>query len=104
MEQGEIHVEIVVGRKVVDATGRPLGRLEEIVIEREGDEWVVREYLVDGYGAGERFAGWTIARAMFHVLPVIEGRRRRVPWHLMDFSDPEQPRVMVPAAELASPG
>ena len=39
MEHGEIHVEILVGRAVVDVAGRRLGRLEEIMIEREGDEW-----------------------------------------------------------------
>jgi ribosomal 30S subunit maturation factor RimM len=69
MEHGEIHVEILVGRAVVDAAGRRLGRLEEIMIEREGDEWVVKEYLIDGYGALERFAGWTIARAIFQMQP-----------------------------------
>jgi len=100
MDHREIHVEILVGRAVVDVAGRRVGRLEEITIEREGDECVVKEYLIDGYGALERFAGWAIARAILHMLPFVAARRRRVRWHLMDFADPTRPRVMVALAEL----
>jgi hypothetical protein len=53
-----------------------------------------------GYGAIERFAEWTIARAILQMVPFVAARRRHVPWHRMDFADPTRSRVMVALAEL----
>ena len=93
MEHGEIHVEVLVGRAVVDAAGRRRGRLEEIMIEREGDEWAAM-------APSSASPGGTIARAILQMVPFVAARRRHVRWHLMDFADPTRPRVMVALAEL----
>lgn len=91
----EIRAGLLIGRLVRDASGMRIGRIGDIVAERDGGEIVVTEYLVGPHGWIHRFA--------IHALGLRLRRlawRYRVSWELMDLSDPHQPRVTCGANEL----
>jgi hypothetical protein len=94
----EIHLELLLGRRVRDRQGRGVGRVEELRAEQRGEDWVVVEYLIGGRGLLERL-GLTGLSALL-ALPVPRSRRYRVPWEQLDISDPRQPRLRGPAGDL----
>ena len=97
----EVRVELLVGKVVHDAAGEKVGRLEEIVVELDGADYVVREFHVGAYAAFERLAGGPLRRTLLHTLS--GGRLRRgyvVDWRDMDLGDPERPRVRKRKGEL----
>lgn len=93
--KSDVRLELLLNRRVVDANGVKVGRIEEVLAERHGDELLVSQYLVgiDGlfrslsirhFGAGVlRFLG---ARAS-------STKPHRIPWDKLDLSDPEHPRL-----------
>ena len=100
-----LRLEELVDRKVVDADGAPLGRLEEMRAEVafEGDraQYVVREFHVGRYAIAEALAGGLFARALLRLVAGRAGYRRYViPWDDMDLSDPTRPRVRRKRGEL----
>ena len=88
----EARVELLLGRSVVDARGRRVGRIEEIRAERQGDAWVVRAYVLGLGGVLERLGAGPLAAAL---LGPLAGRRRQrtVGWDELDLGDPERPRL-----------
>lgn len=97
----EIHLELLLGRQVLDATGKPVGRIEEVRAEQQGDEWVIQEYLI-GYAAIlERLSAWTLGLAILHLLGAhkIHGGYR-VTWDKLDLTNPQQPRLRCTLGEL----
>jgi hypothetical protein len=89
----EVRLECLVGRRVVDAEGRSAGRIEEVIARREGQALVVTEYRLGVYALLHRLAGGSFGRALLGVLPFTRPTIYRVPWHEMDLSDPERPRI-----------
>src|SRR5215210_1297072 len=90
----EIHLEKLIGRKVIDPAGEALGRIEEVRAEWYRDECYINEYLVGRYAVLERLSAWYVGRSILRLLP----RRAtytgyRVPWDAMDLADPEHPRA-----------
>ena len=49
----ELHVESLLGRVLHDVDGRKIGRIEELVAEQRGTEWIVVELHV-GTGRAAR--------------------------------------------------
>jgi hypothetical protein len=102
VEPSEARVELLIGCVVCDAAGERLGHLEEILAERVGDGYVVREYHVGTYASLERLLGaGMLGRSLLHVVSF--GRLRTgfvIPWKLMDLSDPEHPRTTCLRSEL----
>jgi hypothetical protein len=101
----EIRLSDVIGRKVYDVDGRSIGRLEEMLAEIElhehGNDYLVVEVHVGAYGALEALAGSRFARHLLRRLGRLASyRRRRIPWTLMDFSDPLTLRVRCRESEL----
>ena len=47
-------LDLLVGRRVVDAAGQKLGRVDEIRLVREGDHYVVEGLLIGVNGMAER--------------------------------------------------
>jgi hypothetical protein len=88
-----VRLEALVGRRVVDATGRPAGHLEEIVARREPGALTVVEYHLGAYALLERLSGAALGRALLRHLPFVRPRLYRVPWRDMDLTDPERPRL-----------
>jgi sporulation protein YlmC with PRC-barrel domain len=95
-----VRLEQMLGRRVRDSRGEVIGRLEDVRVVRDGDDLVVREYLVGVYGAIERLAAWRIASAVLGVPHRLGGRAYHVPWQDMDVSDPRAPRLRRPLADL----
>lgn len=100
---GEVHVELLVGRRVRDPSGRVVGRLEEIITDdREGAHFV-KEFHVGQYAMLERFLGGSVGRSMLRLIGAGARRGLVVPWDAMDLRDPRVPRITRPADELRAP-
>jgi sporulation protein YlmC with PRC-barrel domain len=98
----EVRLERLLGRLVLDATGRPTGRIEDVEARPDGDAYVVTHVLL---GPDGRLAQ-LLAGA--YELPTLRGlglgrkpRIRRVPWEWLDLSDPECPRLRASVREDA---
>jgi hypothetical protein len=90
---------------VHDVDGRSIGRIEEMRAEIElhdhGNDYVVVEFHVGAYGALEALAGVGFARYVLRWIGSLVGyRNHRVPWSVMDLSDPARPRLTCRAGEL----
>ena len=94
MSAREAHVELLLGKPVVDADGRRIGRLEEVRTVAHGGHLYVSQFLVSRYGGAARLTSASLLPRVVQLLGVA-GRRRGyvVPWTWMDLSDPEHPRV-----------
>lgn len=94
-----VHVELLLGRRVRDVDGRVVGRILAIFGTVDGPKCHVREYHLGTAALLERLG---ISTAHLFGLPI---RRdpKRVPWQLMDLSDPDQPRLTVRAQDLPAP-
>jgi sporulation protein YlmC with PRC-barrel domain len=78
-----VRVESLFGRKVRDANGKVIGRIESIHAKwtGEGTDCVVEEYRVGAAALLERFG------ISHRFKPLC------IPWDQMDLSDPERPRL-----------
>jgi hypothetical protein len=98
MASREVHVERLISRRVVDAGGRSVGRIEEIRVERKGDDLVVSEYLLGPAALLERLSASIMKLPLLRLLR--RGRRAsHVRWQDMDLGDPEHPRLRAGSAE-----
>ncbi len=89
----EIRFERLIGQRVCDADGRMIGHLHEVIAKREGQSLVVVEYHLGVYALLHRLADGVIGRALLHAVPGARPKLYRVPWQLLDLSDPERLRV-----------
>jgi len=98
----EVKVELLLGRKVRDADGVRVGRIEEILADREGDELLVTEYHVGGAAVFERLSIFHVGAGLLRYLGgrAQSAKPHRIPWDKMDLSDPEKPRLTCRIAEL----
>ena len=90
----EVRLERLLGKLVVDAFGLPFGRIQDVLAEPHGDEYLVTHILI---GPDSRLAQLL---ASAHELPTLRalglGRRpriRRVPWSWFDLTDPDRPQL-----------
>jgi hypothetical protein len=95
----EAHVELLLGRRVLAANGRSVGRIEEIVARFEDGECRVEEFHLGAYALFERLAAWHLGRAILRTLR-LGGASYRVSWRELDLSDPEHPRLRCAASAL----
>ncbi len=101
MAQQEIHLELLLSKRVVDANAQLVGRIEEICAEQQGEETVVHAYLLGPDALGARLAVWLTGLRMLHWLGVGKSNcGYRVSWDKMDLADPEQPRLHCAKEEL----
>jgi sporulation protein YlmC with PRC-barrel domain len=91
-----VHFELLLGRKVRDSEGRRVGRILEVHAEPEGEDCVVREYLL---GAAALLTRLGISAGRLVGLP-IHREPIRVPWDQMDLGNPERPRLRCRLEEL----
>lgn len=91
-----VEVQMLVGRKVRDSSGRVAGKLESIRAEKIGPKCVIHEYWL-GTEAFLARAGIVTARLFgFRAHPGI----LRVPWQQLDLSDPKAPLIRCTVEEL----
>ncbi|MBA3644880.1 MAG: hypothetical protein H0W63_01750 [Gemmatimonadaceae bacterium] len=96
----EIRLEVLIGRKVHDANGEKVGRIEEVRGEKRDKDFLIESYLVGASALIERLAAWKLARPIRGVLPGSVYSIYRIPWDEMDLSDPHRPRLRKEKAEL----
>jgi sporulation protein YlmC with PRC-barrel domain len=101
MATRQLHLELLLGKPVLDSTGKCVGRIEEVRAEKQGNEWVIQEYLIGSAALLERLSAWTIGLKMLHLF----GARKlyggyRVPWEKIDLTDPEHLRLHCSLEEL----
>lgn len=89
----EVAVEQLLGRVVLSPGGRPVGRIEDLRAEPEGDEYVVTKVVIGELGWGAKLLGMAAQLPTFRFLG-LKGpyRRRAVPWEWIDWTDWEHPR------------
>src|SRR5436190_24294102 len=101
MPKQEIHVELLLGKRVRALNGRAVGRLEEVRAEEIRGQYFVKEFHLGTYAALERLAALSIGRAVLRVFGI---RKKsggfRVPWDKLDLSDPKAPRLLCAIDEL----
>jgi hypothetical protein len=90
MKRSRVRLELLVGRKVVDAEGHAAGRIESVQAEVAGDDCIVREFVLGPRGLMRRL-GLTAGSLVGLPLP---RSPRRIPWHEIDLSDPNYPRLV----------
>lgn len=97
----EVRAELLLGRKVLGPGGRMDARIEEIVLEPRGHDYVVREYLSGPEGFLEELLDFVQDMPLLKSIPFIGRRFRRRPirWDWLDLSDPESPRLRVPSSD-----
>jgi sporulation protein YlmC with PRC-barrel domain len=98
----EVKLELLIGRRVVDANGVKVGRIEEVLAERHGEDLLVTQYLVGVYGL---FQSLSIPHFGAGVLRFLGARTfskkpHRIPWDKLDLSDWEHPRLTCGIEEL----
>lgn len=105
MNEREVRIEQLIGRRVRNADGRDVGRIEEMVCEIElhahGRDYVVQEIHVGTFGALDALIGSRVLRLLLRtLLPSRAYRRLEVPWSSIDLSDPDRPRLTRMAAAI----
>ncbi len=101
MATRELHLELLLGRTVVDSAGEPIGRIEEVRAEQRADEWIVTEYLVGLAAIAERLSA---QRLFAKFLPWLRQPNHFVgyciAWNQLDLSDPDHPRLTCTLKEM----
>ena len=98
----ELHVELLLNRRVYAPDGRPIGHLEEIRVVRDGKRWVVSEYHVGAFALFERLGAWALGRAILRAVGMDRrGGGYRVPWDQLDLTHPDRPRLRCAVETLA---
>jgi hypothetical protein len=94
----EVRAELLLGRKVLGPGNRVDARIEEIVLEPQGHDYVVREYLSGPEGFLEELIDFTNDVPLLRSIPILGRRIRRRPirWDWLDLSDPESPCLRSP--------
>ena len=101
MASGEIHLELLLSKPVLDLEGKEIGRIEEVRAQKQGNEWIVQEYLIGSAAILERLSAWTIGLKILHLLGARQGiGGYRVPWDKLDLTDPQKPRLRCLKHEL----
>lgn len=87
----EVSLARMLGRRVLDPDGNPVGRIEEAHAERRDGELVITEWVLGAQGLMERLGLMTLMRSILGRWAQPEPRV--IGWTDLDLSDPEQPRL-----------
>ena len=100
-QASEVRGELLLGRKVLGPGARVDARIEEIVLEPQGEDYVVREYLSGPEGFLEELMDFAGGTPLLRHIPFLGRRIRRRPirWDWLDLSDPERPRLKHPSSD-----
>jgi sporulation protein YlmC with PRC-barrel domain len=98
--RASLRLERLLGRRVIDAHGRDVGSIDDLVAEPAGDEYLVTHVVLTSSNRLSRLLDFV------HQIPTLRalglGRRpriRRIPWTWLDLSDPEHPRLLPTVAD-----
>jgi sporulation protein YlmC with PRC-barrel domain len=101
MKRQEIHLELLLGKRVFALNGQSIGRLEEVRAELNArGHCFVTEFLVGSYAFLERLSAFRMGREIMRTLHVRRNEGYRVRWEQLDLSDPRRPRLLCEVDEL----
>ena len=95
MKTARVRLELLVGREVHDSGGKRMGRIVSVTAERQGDDCVVKEFLLGPAALLKRFGISTL-----HIVGFPRREPLAVPWEKLDLSDPARPRLSCRGDEL----
>ena len=105
MGKQEIHLENLLGARVLTLNGQTLGRLEDFRVEQNKGTAFLVEYLVGTYALFDRLSSLIIFRSMANALGWHSRKQGyKVPWDKLDLSDLKRPRLTCAVDELESLG
>jgi sporulation protein YlmC with PRC-barrel domain len=94
----DVTLSRLVGRMVRDKDGRTVGRIEELIatihLREHGNDYLVTEFHLGAYGYLEALTGSRFAQKLLQHIPVFRYRAYRIPWNMMDLTEPERPRLI----------
>jgi hypothetical protein len=90
-----LRLDRLLGRRVLAANNRPIGRIEEFRAERQGTGWVVTAYAIGRAGLWERLG---LSAQMLFGPATSRGYLAR--WDQIDLANPEYPRLRCPVDAL----
>jgi hypothetical protein len=90
-----LRLDRLIGRQVLTANNRSLGRLEECRVARRGSSWVLTEWLIGPAGLFERLG--LGARV---VLGIAHGGSFVARWDQLDLANPDRPRLTCAVEDL----
>ena len=97
-----LRIELLLGRKVVDADGAHIGRLEEVVAENRSGEYVVSHFVVGRYALVDRLGGGRLSGALLRLLTRDRAYQSfLIPWDEMDLSKPRHLRCLRRKGDLS---
>ena len=88
-----VRLEDLLGRSVTAEDGRRVGRIEEVRVEKHGDDYEISEFLLGAGALLERLS-------IIHRLLGRQPRTYIAQWDQVDITRPEHPRLTCPAEEL----
>jgi sporulation protein YlmC with PRC-barrel domain len=92
MAQRAVKFEDLLGKTVRNQYGRAIGQIEDARIEPEGEDYLIKEFLIGPLEWLPRLLAFMGELPTLRALGL--GRKaqlRPIPWHWMDLSDPERP-------------
>ena len=96
----DVRLEDLLGKVVRNDFGRAVARIEDLWVEPEGEDYVVTKFLLGPLERWPRLVAFAGQLPTFRALGL--GRKsqlRPIPWHWLDLSDPERPRLSSRATE-----
>jgi sporulation protein YlmC with PRC-barrel domain len=97
----EVQVELLIGTKVYDVNGEKVGRIEEILVERQDNGLLVESFLVGASALISRLSAWTLVRPIKgslktrHIYSAYD-----IPWQDLDLTDPKRPKLRTAKKDL----
>jgi sporulation protein YlmC with PRC-barrel domain len=104
MARQEIHLELLLGRRVYALNGRAIGRLEEARAEVDQGVASVTEFLVGTYSLFDRLSAWQIGRAILGLFGSAIKSGYSVQWNQIDFTNPAHLKLTCNVTELSPLG
>jgi hypothetical protein len=90
-----LRLDRLLGRTVMTANNRSLGRLQEFRVSRQGSGWVVNEYVIGSAGLLER-----LGLGVRLVLGIARPRGFVARWDQLDLTNPDRPRLTCSVDDL----
>ena len=94
MKARQLYLDELLGRMVIAANNRPVGRLEEFHAEQNGDYFDIVEFVIGSAGLLDRLN--VAVKSLFGKA----GGGKVARWDQLDVSDPEHPRLTCAIEEL----
>jgi len=103
MATRRIRLHKLLSHDVLDTAGRHAGRIEEVRATVRDGQCLVEEYVLGSAGLLERLGISDMAMLIFRLPGAgMPSRGPRVPWHQMDLTDPDHPRLKCTVEQLQS--